>query len=114
MLALLTAVVFAQASVTIGAGAKPKDSARIAERNRQQDSSRFRHEIWRDSMIAARGKAGDDSIDRARRRAKQISLTPALVSTAFKDRGASALLAAARKARLAQDSSITGYDATTY
>src|SRR6476620_2282637 len=115
MYALLTAIVFAQSSVTIGVGDKPKrDSARIAERNRQQDSSRYRWEVWRDSMIAARGSLSEDSVDRARRRAKQIALTPALLSSAFKDRRASDLLAAARKARLGQDSSITGYDATTY
>jgi hypothetical protein len=115
MFALLTAVVFAQASVSIGAGSKPKvDSARIAERNRQQDSSRYHYEVWRDSMIAAHASTNNDSADRARRRAKQIALTPALLSTAFKDSRASALLNAARKARLAQDSSITGYDATTY
>jgi hypothetical protein len=115
MYALLTAVVFAQASINIGAGAKPRlDSAHIAERNRQQDSSRYRYEVWRDSMIKARGSTSEDSIDRARRRAKQIALTPALLSNAFRDPKASVLLAAARKARLAQDSSITGYDATTY
>lgn len=115
MFALLTAVVFAQASVTIGATdrARMPDSAR-AERERRQDSSRYRYEVWRDSMIAAHGNTNNDSADRARRRAKQIALTPALLSTAFKDRGASLLLASARKARLAQDSSITGYDATTY
>ena len=115
MYALLTAVVFAQTSISIGAGSKPKvDSAHIAERNRQQDSSRYRYEGWRDSMIAAHRNTSDDSVDRARRRAKQIALTPALLSTAFKDPQARVLLTAARKARLAQDSSITGYDATTY
>jgi hypothetical protein len=114
MLALLTAVVFAQSSVTIGVGNTPKnDSARI-ERERRQDSSRYRYEVWRDSMIAAHANTDNDSADRARRRAKQIALTPALLATAFKDRGASVLLTAARRARLAQDSSITGYDATTY
>jgi hypothetical protein len=114
MLALLTAVVFAQTSVNIGVGSKPKmtDSAARAERERKQDSSRLRYEIWRDSMIAAR--ANHDSADRARRRAKQIPLTPGLVRTAFKDSRAADLLSAARRARLAQDSSITGYDATAY
>ena len=114
MLALLTAVVFAQTSVSIGVGNKPKttDSAARAERERKQDSSRLRYEIWRDSMIAAR--ANDDSADRAKRRAKQIALTPELVRTAFRDSRAAELLAAARRARLAQDSSITGYDATAY
>ncbi len=113
--ALLTAVVFAQSSVSIGAGTKPKltDSARI-ERERKQDSSRLRYEIWRDSILAARGNSDNDSSDRRRRKEKQIALTPALLSTAFKDRGAATLLTQARKSRLAQDSSISGYDATTY
>jgi hypothetical protein len=113
MLALLTAIVFAQSSVVIGAGAKPKltDSAR-AERERKQDSSRLRYEIWRDSVIAVRGKS--DSTDRLRRRAKQIQLTPALMASAFKDSRAEALLTAARKSRLEQDTTISGYDATAY
>lgn len=113
MYALLTAIVFAQSSVSLGIGAS-KDSARIAERHRQQDSARYRYEVWRDSMIKAHGSTSEDSVDRARRRAKQIALTPALLANAFKDKGAATLLAAARKARLAQDSSIKGYDATTY
>ena len=113
MLALLTAIVFAQSSVVIGAGAKPKltDSAR-AERERKQDSSRLRYEIWRDSVIAVRGKS--DSTDRLRRRAKQIQMTPALMASAFKDSRAEALLTAARKSRLEQDTTISGYDATAY
>jgi hypothetical protein len=114
MLALLTAIVFAQSSVTIGVGNAPKpktDSARIA-RERRQDSIRLSREIWRDSMIAAH--RDNDSTDRAKRRAKQIVLTPALEASAFKDSRARALLTAARKARMEQDSSITGYDATAY
>jgi hypothetical protein len=113
MYALLTALVLAQTSISIGAGSKPKltDSAR-AERERKQDSSRLRYEVWRDSVIAAHGNR--DSTDRLRRRAKQIALTPALLANAFKDPGARALLTAARKSRLEQDSSITGYDATAY
>src|SRR5215217_918342 len=116
MLALLTAVVFAQSSVNIGIGNKPSklsDSARI-ERERKQDSSRLRYEMWRDSMIAARSESNRDSAERARRRAKQVALTPALLANAFKDAGARDLLASARRARLAQDSSISGYDATAY
>ncbi|HMA20537.1 MAG TPA: hypothetical protein VKO87_07015, partial [Gemmatimonadaceae bacterium] len=114
MFALLAAtVMFAQSSVTIGIGNKPKqtDSVRV-EQERRQDSIRLRREVWRDSMIALRNKG--DSADRARRRARQIALTPALLANAFKDPGARTLLAAARKARLEQDSSIIGYDATTY
>src|SRR5688572_25380507 len=108
MLALLTAIVFAQSSVQIGVGDKPKskltDSAR-AERERKQDSSRLRYEIWRDSVIAVRGKS--DSTDRLRRRAKQIQMTPALMASAFKDSRAEALLTAARKSRLEQDTTIS-------
>ena len=114
MLALLTAtLVLAQSSVTIGIGSKskPTDSVRAA-RERVEDSVRVRREIWRDSIIAVRGKG--DSADRARRRARQIALTPALAANAFKDQRARVLLEAARKARLGQDSSVTGYDATTY
>ena len=64
MYALLTAIVFAQSSVTIGVGDKPKkDSASIIERDRQQDSSRYRYEVWRDSMIAAHANTNNDSAD---------------------------------------------------
>lgn len=114
MFALLTAIVFAQSSITIGVGnaPKPKSDSVRAERERRQDSIRLRREIWRDSVIAA--NRDNDSSDRARRRAKQIALTPALEANAFKDPGARTLLTAARKARLQQDSSISGYDATAY
>lgn len=104
MFALLAAtVMFAQSSVTIGIGSKPKqtDSVRV-EQERRQDSLRLRREMRRDSVIAAMKKG--DSVERARRRARQIALTPALLANAFKDPGARALLAAARKARLEQDS----------
>jgi hypothetical protein len=116
MLALLTAVVLAQSSVSLGIGNKPnpKDSAARIERERKQDSARLRNELWRDSAIAARMSMRGDSVDRAKRRAKQIVLTSEHLRTAFKDPGAAQLLAAARKARLGQDSSITGYDATAY
>jgi len=112
MFAILTAVVFAQATVNIGIGNNPgkvTDSARI-ERERVADSLRFRREVWRDSVFAARGTR--DSAQIERRRAKKIPLSPALESSAFRDRSAASLLAAARKARMEQDSSITGYDAT--
>src|SRR4051812_12115099 len=113
MLALITAVVFAQSSVTIGVGNKPKqtDSAR-AVRERVQDSSRIAREEFLDSVFSTRSQ--HDSAERARRRAKQIVLTPALEKSAFKDGTAASLLAAARRSRLSQDSSITGYDATAY
>src|SRR5215207_7385915 len=113
MLALITAVVLAQSSVGLNIGGKPKmtDSAARVERERKQDSSRLRYEIWRDSLIAARSGSGSrgDSVDRKRRKAKLIAVTPALMSNAFKDARARELLASARLARLSQDSSITGY-----
>ncbi|MEO8192600.1 MAG: BamA/TamA family outer membrane protein [Gemmatimonadales bacterium] len=113
MFALLTALVFAQSSVNIRIGDKPKmsDSAK-AERERVQDSARFRREAYLDSIFAARGQR--DSVENRKRRAKQIAMTPGLAASAFRDAGASSLLAAARKARLEQDSSLTGYDAITY
>ena len=118
MLALITAVVLAQTSVNLNIGGKPKmtDSAARVERERKQDSSRLRYETWRDSVIAARSGPGtrSDSVDRKRRKAKLIPLTPALLNSAFKDARARDLLAQARLARLSQDSSITGYDATAY
>lgn len=113
MIFLLAAtVVFAQSSVTIGIGNKAKaDSARAA-RQRTRDSVLLHREIRRDSLIARRDR--NDSSERARRRAKQVPVTAALLANAFGDPGARALLEAARKARLSQDSSIEGYDATTY
>lgn len=113
MLALLTAIVFAQSTISVGIGNKPNltDSAQ-AVREKRLDSLRMAREIWRDSMFMARPHR--DSVDIARRRAKQVALTPALQASAFHDSRAAGLLAAARKARLEQDSSLTGYDATTY
>ncbi|MEO5590439.1 MAG: hypothetical protein ABIS03_12690, partial [Gemmatimonadaceae bacterium] len=113
MHALITVLVLAQTSVTLGIGGKNKlsDSARI-ERERRADSVRMRYEERRDSIFAARRNG--DSTENLKRRSKQIQLTPALLANAFRDPGAASLLTSARRARLAQDSSITGYDATTY
>jgi hypothetical protein len=112
MLTLLTVAVIAQTSVSIGIGNKPdaKDSAKKAQAEHVRDSVQMRREKWLDSVFATRGE--HDSTDRVRRRAKQIALTPALERNAFKDATAASLLAAARRARISQDSSITGYDAT--
>ncbi|HUQ46618.1 MAG TPA: BamA/TamA family outer membrane protein [Gemmatimonadaceae bacterium] len=110
MFALLTAVVFAQSSatITIGGKAKTPDSAAMKTR----DSMTVRREIVRDSMRTVRRK--NDSTEIAKRRAKQIALTSALVSSAFKDPQARSLLTMARAARLDQDSALMGYDATSY
>jgi hypothetical protein len=69
-------------------------------------------EVRRDSILARID--GRDSAERARRAARQIRLTPALAASAFRDQGARTLLEAARVARLQQDSSLRGYDATAY
>ncbi|HEX6599351.1 MAG TPA: hypothetical protein VF034_08535, partial [Gemmatimonadaceae bacterium] len=45
---------------------------------------------------------------------KRIPLTPALLSSAFKDPEARHILQLARQARMSQDSALQGYDATTY
>ena len=114
MYLLLTAFVLAQSSVTIRVGDKPKqaDSARTVAEQRA-DSMRLRREMRMDSIIAVRERGGD-SADIKRRRARQIMLTPTLSANAFRDARARMLLAAARDARLQQDTSLTGYDATTY
>jgi len=113
MHALLAAFALAQSTINIGIGNRPKlsDSAKAAQEARA-DSLRIRREEHLDSVRAAH--RGRDSSDIARRRAKLIPLTPALMASAFRDSRAASLLAAARKARLEQDSTLTGYDATTY
>jgi len=110
MFALLTALVFAQgsATITIGGKMKPPDSAAMKTR----DSLAVRRELVRDSVRAVR--RGHDSTNVARRRAKQIAVTPALLASAFRDPQARSLLTMARAARLDQDSALMGYDATSY
>src|SRR6476620_7380220 len=110
MFALLTALVFAQSSaaITIGGKPKPPDSAAMKTR----DSLAVRRELARDSLRAAR--RGHDSTNVARRRAKQIAVTPALLASAFRDPQARTLLTMARAARLDQDSALMGSDATSY
>lgn len=109
MFALLTALVMAQTSATITIGGKPKlDSAAVKAR----DSAAVRRELVRDSVRAAARR--EDSTHIARRRAKQIAVTPALLASAFKDPQARTLLTMARAARLDQDSALMGYDATSY
>ncbi|HVF38265.1 MAG TPA: hypothetical protein VM939_00075 [Gemmatimonadaceae bacterium] len=114
MYALLTALLLAQTSVTIGVGNKSKkpDSVAAAKEEARADSTRLRREARRDSIVARR--VVNDSTQKERRRAKRVALTPTLMANAFKDRRASNLLEAARVARLRHDSSLSGYDATTY
>lgn len=106
MYALLTAVILAQTSVTIGVGGKASDSAAAARR----ESAEVRRQV----LDSVRRKVRDDSSEIKARRARQIPLTPALMASAFKDPRAGTLLAMARKSRLEQDSALTGYDAQTY
>ena len=108
MLALLAAIVFAQSSVTLQIGKDKEDSAARAKR----DSIAVRREERRDSIMAkARVR---DSVRKAIRLAKRPPVTPAILASAFKDPRARDLLLRARGARLTQDSSLTGYDASAY
>ena len=108
MLSLLAAIVFAQSSVTLQIGKDKQDSVAWAKR----DSIAVRREERRDSIIA-RARARD-SVRKAIRLAKRPPITPAVLVSAFKDSRARDLLFHAREARLTQDSSLTGYDASTY
>ena len=108
MLALLAAIVFAQSSVTLQIGKTKEDSVARAKR----DSIAVRREERRDSiMVKARVR---DSVRKAIRLAKRPPVTPAILASAFKDPRARDLLLRAREARLTQDSSLTGYDASAY
>jgi hypothetical protein len=105
MLALLAAVVFAQsASISIGG----KDSVEHAKR----DSIAIRRDQVRDSLRAHR--IARDSVRKEIRLAKKLPITPAVMASAFKDSRARDLLLHAREARLSQDSSLIGYDASAY
>lgn len=107
MFSALAFVLFAQTSISVGIGAPPshKDSVRAALHRLHEDSVAAR----RDSVRTVR-----DSAAAVRRRAALIQMTPALLATAFRDPAARVLLERARAARLAQDSSLKAYDATTY
>src|SRR5688572_735663 len=105
---LIAALVFAQSTVNIGVGNK------AAARDSLGAARRESTEVIRQRRDSATRVSRSDSLDIARRRARQIKLTPALMATAFKDTRAGTLLAMARTARLEQDSSLLGYDAKTY
>ena len=64
-----------------------------------------------DSVADSTAWSGDDE---RRRPPRRVPLTPALERSAFDDDGARALLGQARAARMRQDSTLTGYDATAY
>ncbi|MGI9091213.1 MAG: ShlB/FhaC/HecB family hemolysin secretion/activation protein [Gemmatimonadaceae bacterium] len=106
MIPALALVLFAQTTISIGVGTPShRDSARTAQHRAREDSLLARH----DSLRVTK-----DSASAARRRASLVSITPALLATAFKDPAARLLLDRARASRLAQDSSLKAYDATTY
>jgi hypothetical protein len=109
MIALLAAAVFAQATATIQIGGKAKTDS--ASRARLDSVVNLREER-RDSIMAKAHVR--DSLRMAARLARRPPITPALLASAFKDAGARDLLFRARAARLTQDSTLTGYDASTY
>src|SRR5687768_9548465 len=106
MYALLTAVVLAQTTISVGAGGKASDSASAARGEAA--------EVRRQAHDSVRRKVRDDSSEIRARRARLIPLTPALVASAFRDARAGTMLAMARQSRLEQDSALRGYDAQTY
>jgi hypothetical protein len=109
MIALIAVALFAQSHISINIGASAKKDSVTAAR---ADSMQMEREARMDSLHSRRARS--DSIDRARRLAKRIPLTPARLASAFRDPGAQTLLTAARAARLDQDTALRGYDATAY
>jgi hypothetical protein len=108
MIALVAAIVLAQSTLTVQLGNEKKDSASRAK----SDSLSVVRQERRDSVMAqARAR---DSSRKAARLAKRPPITPAVLASAFKDARARDLLLRARVARLAQDSTLTGYDASAY
>lgn len=105
MIALAAFALFAQTSISVGVGSSKPDSATIEQRD-------ARREAVRDSLRKRR--ADRDSTRRKRREAKIIPVTPALLASAFRDPRAGRLLEKARVARLRQDSTLVGYDASAY
>jgi hypothetical protein len=116
MIALLAAVVFAQSHAVIRIGNDNRDSVARAAKDslavRRLDSIAVRRDAQRDSMRTH--ERARDSVRREIRLAKRLPVTPAIIATAFKDPGARDLLLRAREARLSQDSTLTGYDASAY
>jgi hypothetical protein len=111
MVVILVLALFAQTSISvhIGSDAKKSDSVTAAVR---AEANSLRRDARNDSLRARRAKY--DSVNKERRLSKRIPLTPALLISAFRDPGARTLLNAARAARLDQDTSLRGYDATSY
>ncbi|HMI44175.1 MAG TPA: ShlB/FhaC/HecB family hemolysin secretion/activation protein [Gemmatimonadaceae bacterium] len=108
MIALLAAIVLAQSTLSVQLGKEKQDSASRAK----SDSLSVIRQERRDSVMAkARAR---DSSRKATRLAKRPPITPAVLASAFKDARARDLLRHARAARLTQDSTLTGYDASAY
>ena len=108
MIALLAAIVLAQSTLSVQLGKEKQDSASRVK----NDSLAVIRQERRDSVMAkARAR---DSSRRAMRLAKRPPITPAVLASAFKDARARDLLLHARAARLTQDSTLTGYDASAY
>jgi hypothetical protein len=108
MLALIAVAVFAQSAVSLQIGKDKHDSVARAK----DDSIMERREERRDSL-RARARARD-SVRKEIRLAKRLPITPSVLATAFRDSRARDLLVRAREARLTQDSTLTGYDASAY
>jgi Haemolysin secretion/activation protein ShlB/FhaC/HecB len=108
MLSLFAVIVFAQSHVSLPIGKESQDSVARAKR----DSIAYRRDERRDSLIER--QRVNDSVRKAIRIARRPVVTPAILATAFKDTRARDLLLHAREARLIQDSTLTGYDASAY
>ncbi|HEX5829451.1 MAG TPA: ShlB/FhaC/HecB family hemolysin secretion/activation protein [Gemmatimonadaceae bacterium] len=87
-----------------------------------QQAQAPRQAVPHDTMRTSADSAGADSVavrtdsgrGRGDRAARRVPVTPELERSAFDDAGARELLRRARAARLAQDTTLAGYDATAY
>lgn len=109
MIALVAAIVFAQSTLSVQLGGKEKQDSASRARN---DSIAVRRQERRDSTMERRRER--DSVRKAIRLAKRPPITPAVLASAFRDARARDLLLRARAARLTQDSTLNGYDASSY
>lgn len=93
-----------------------KDSAGKTDITVQAGSSRGGR-YRRDTTVIVRDSSDSAAIASVRDRhgyARRLPVTAQVLATAFRDPGAKLLLERAREARLAQDSALLAYDATTY
>ena len=109
MIALVAAIVFAQSTLSVHLGGKEKQDSASRVRS---DSIAVRRQEARDSIME-RARARDSS-RKAIRLARRLPITPAVLASAFKDARAGDLLLRARAARLTQDSTLSGYEASAY